>query len=102
MSEIKKEINISELFGDDTLELKQYEALEIPKIKISKVLKKAIEDQNLSLRKIAKLIDEFELEEYKISYTQIARITRGENYKIDTLLKVLDILNLEIHILPKK
>jgi HTH-type transcriptional regulator/antitoxin HipB len=43
-----------------------------------------------------------DIEDYKASYTQIARVTSGENYKINTLLKVLDALDLEIEIRPRQ
>jgi HTH-type transcriptional regulator / antitoxin HipB len=51
--------------------------------------------KNLSLRDTAALIDNF-------SHPQLARITTGKNYNIDTLLKVLDVLDLEIVITRKE
>ena len=95
------EIDLDDILKKDTLEEKQYSAIELPKILISQSIKDALKEKSLSLRKVAQVIDELDYDDYKISYTQIARVTSGENYKINTLLKVLDVLDLEITIQPK-
>lgn len=70
--------------------------LTIPKAKleISKAIVKNIEESDLSVRQLAKNIG--------LQHHQIIRITGGENYTIETLLKVLQGLNLEIVIQPKQ
>ena len=68
---------------------REYYAIDKPKQHIAKSIKYAIDKQNLSLRKLSGKIE-------KMSYPQISRVTRGENYNIDTLLKILDSLNLEL------
>ncbi|AKN34273.1 hypothetical protein Ccar_25950 (plasmid) [Clostridium carboxidivorans P7] len=97
-----KEMSICDILGRDTSEYKEYVSIDLPKIKISEMLRDAIHSQNLSLRKISKIIDNMNLDDYKASYTQIARVTSGENYNINTLLKILDVLNLEIDIKEKR
>ncbi|WP_257156100.1 helix-turn-helix domain-containing protein [Bacillus thuringiensis] len=74
---------------------KEYYMIDRPKHNIAKSIKVAIDEQNLSLRKLAAKIE-------GISYPQISRVTSKENYNIDTLLKILDGLNLELIIKPKK
>ena len=74
---------------------KSYYAIDRPKHQIAKSIKIAIEDQNLSLRKLSAKIDE-------MSYSQISRVTSKGNYNIDTLLKILDGLDLELEIRPKQ
>lgn len=96
-----KEISLYDIFGSEAVESKEYTALEMPKIEISKEIKKELKKKSLSLRKLADVITNSGSENYKISYTQIARVTSGENYKINTLLKILDALGLEIIIKSK-
>ncbi|MEW4225816.1 helix-turn-helix domain-containing protein [Rossellomorea marisflavi] len=74
---------------------KEYYSIDKPKQHIAKSIKYSIEQQKLSLRKLSSKID-------GMSYTQISRVTRKENYNIDTLLKILDALNLELVIQQKK
>ena len=45
-----------------------------------------------------KISDEIE----GIGTAQVSRIVHGENYNIQTLIKVLDYLGLDIDIVPKK
>lgn len=74
---------------------KEYYSISKPKQHISKSIKYSIDQHNLSLRKLSTRIE-------GMSYPQISRVTRGENYNIDTLLKILDALNLELVIQQKK
>lgn len=74
---------------------REYYVVEVPKLEISEDIRQAIRESGLSLRRTA--------EKTKgLSYSQIARITAGENYTIDTLLKVLDVLDLRIKIEKRK
>lgn len=61
---------------------------------ISKAIKHTLQIRGLTLRTLSEKID-------GISHPQIHRITKGQNYNIDTLIKVLDSLNLEIQIKEK-
>jgi len=72
----------------------EYYYITVPKQKISEAVREGMHNKHLSLRKAADKIE-------GMSFTQIARITSGENYNIDTLLKVLNVLDLEIQIKPK-
>lgn len=60
---------------------------------ISKAIKSEIKNKNLSVRKLAESIE--------MKHPQVVRVTNGENYNIDTLLKILDGLGLEIIIKEK-
>lgn len=95
------EIDLDNILERNTLAEKQYKAIELPKIKISKEIKLEIEKQNQSLRKLSKAISNEGIKDYSASYTQLQRVTSGDNYKINTLLKLLDALNLEIVIQSK-
>lgn len=64
------------------------------KVNISKIIAEQCKVQNISIRKLAKNVG--------LKHPQIIRITSGDaNYNIDTLLKVLIGLNLEVEIKPK-
>lgn len=65
------------------------------KKQISQSIKSKIKKEGLSLRKVSFMVDD-------LSYPQIHRITSGKNYTLDTLLKVLDPLGLEIKIVEKE
>lgn len=87
--------NIKKFSFSDTVSLpREYYSIDRPKQHIAKSIKFAIEQNNLSLRKLSAKID-------KMSYPQISRVTRRENYNIDTLLKILDALDLELVIKSK-
>lgn len=68
--------------------------LDMEKMKIISSLKDGLESNNISIRKLA--------EKVNMKHPQIIRITSGENYNIETLIKVLDALNLEIVIKKKE
>ncbi len=65
-----------------------------PKLQISKVIKEVMDQKDLTFRNLADKIG--------MKHPQIVRITSGNNYNIDTLLKILDGLNLEIEIKEKE
>lgn len=60
---------------------------------ISAAIKESLKENNVSVRSLAKSVD--------MKHPQILRITKGENYTIDTLSKVLIGLDLELIIRPK-
>lgn len=72
----------------------EYHYITVPKQVIADAVREGMHNKRLSLRKAADKIE-------GMSFPQIARITSGENYNIDTLLKVLNVLDLEIQIKPK-
>lgn len=65
-----------------------------PKLRISRAVANAMVEQNVSMRQLAEKIT-------GMKHPQIHRITSGKNYNIDTLLRVLNGLNLEL-IIQKK
>lgn len=72
----------------------EYYYITVPKQVIADAVREGMDNKRLSLRKAADKIE-------GMSFPQIARITSGENYNIDTLLKVLNVLDLEVQIKPK-
>lgn len=87
---IDKKLDISEMIDIPD----EYHYITIPKQMISEAVREGMYSKRLSLRKTADKIE-------GMSFPQISRITSGENYNIDTLLKVLNALDLEIQIKPK-
>jgi HTH-type transcriptional regulator/antitoxin HipB len=73
---------------------KEYHSISVPKLNITDQIKAALEKKELSIRKLANNIG--------LKHPQIIRVTSANNYNIDTLLKILDGLDLEIEIKPKK
>lgn len=69
--------------------------LTIPKAKleISKAITKELENNKYTVREFAEMVE--------MNHPQIIRVTSGKNYNIDTLLKILDGLNLQITIQPR-
>ncbi len=64
------------------------------KLEISKAIKKSLENRKISIRKLAEMTG--------MKHPQIVRITSGDtNYNIDTLIKILDELDLELVICDK-
>lgn len=65
-----------------------------PKVDISKAIEEACKDQNISIRKLADKVG--------LKHPQIVRVTSGDhNYNIETLLKILNGLDLELKIVAK-
>jgi hypothetical protein len=56
---IEKEVDISEIFGEGTLNKKYFESILDPKIKVSKAIKDRIEERNTSLRKLSDKINKW-------------------------------------------
>lgn len=84
-----------DISGEDHYSVpREYYSLVLPKLYISKVIKKNLQEKNLTYRQAAERIDD-------MNYSQFTRITSGDNYTIDNLLKALDILDLEITINKK-
>jgi HTH-type transcriptional regulator / antitoxin HipB len=57
---------------------------------IASAIKKSMSDKGLSIRKLAEMIG--------VKHPQVVRVTNGSNYNIDTLIKVLNALDLKIEI----
>lgn len=72
----------------------EYYYISVPKSLISKEIKKGLEKKDLSLRKLG--------DEIGLKHPQIVRVTQANNYNIDTLLKILNGLDLEIEIKEKE
>ncbi|MEK3865837.1 helix-turn-helix transcriptional regulator [Paenibacillus sp. FSL H7-0716] len=65
-----------------------------PKVEISKSIKKSLEFNEISIRKLAEMTG--------MKHPQIVRITSGDtNYNIDTLIKILDVLDLKLVVCEK-
>jgi len=73
---------------------KEYYSLSLPKMQITRCIKESLEAKQLTVRKLAEYVG--------MKHPQIVRVTSGENYTIETLLKILDALDLEIVIQHKK
>lgn len=63
------------------------------KANISAVIKETLKEKDVSIRSLAKNVD--------MKHPQILRITKGDNYTMDTLARVLVGLDLEIVVRPK-
>lgn len=66
-----------------------------PKLRISRAVASAMVEQDVSMRQLAEKIG-------NMKHPQIHRITSGKNYNIDTLLRVLNGLGLELIIRKKE
>ena len=87
--------NYNDISLEDFLDLPD-ELAEFSKVKsaISQTISEQCKVQNISVRKLG--------EKVGLKHPQIIRITSGDaNYNIDTLIKVLVGLNLQIQIVPK-
>lgn len=73
---------------------KNYYAVDLPKMRIAKDVQRYMKLDGLSLRKLAEQIE-------GLNYSQIQRVTGSKNYTLETLLKILDALNLEIELKRK-
>ncbi|GAB6464060.1 hypothetical protein bcgnr5390_11550 [Bacillus luti] len=72
----------------------EYYSVTQPKLYISDEVKKCLDKQDLSVSKLASNIG--------MEDPQIIEVTSGANYNIETLLKVLDGLDIEIVLQQKK
>ena len=88
--------NIKKVNIEDYISLPdEIESVSKPKVEISKSIEEACKAQNISIRKLADKVG--------LKHPQIIRVTSGDhNYNIETLLKILDGLDLEIKIVRKK
>lgn len=76
---------------NDIMEVpKEYHSVSVPKLTITKKIKESLKEKKLSIRQLG--------EEIGLKHPQIIRVTSAKNYNIDTLLKILDGLDLEIEI----
>jgi len=90
---MSKQLEVYDL--NDIMEVpKDFYAISKPKLQISKILKEVMDQKNVTFRDLA--------DDVGMKHPQIVRVTSGKNYNIDTLLKILDGLNLEIEIKTKK
>lgn len=71
----------------------EFNTISKPKLQISKILKEVMDQEEFTFRELA--------EEIGMKHPQIVRVTSGKNYNIDTLLRILDGLDLEIEIKRK-
>lgn len=71
-----------------------YYRISVPKLKITEQIKEGLINKHLSIRKLSENIG--------LKHPQIIRVTSAKNYNIDTLLKILDGLDLEIEIKQKR
>ncbi|MFS0774831.1 hypothetical protein ABC255_02160 [Neobacillus sp. 3P2-tot-E-2] len=74
---------------------RDYIMLQLPKKIIATKVKEKLKEQNLTYRQACEKIE-------NLNYTQFSRVTSASTYTIDTLLKTLDGLGLEIQIVEKK
>lgn len=72
-----------------------YENIDQMKLHISKIIHDRIQEYGLSIKKTAQNIN-------GMGPAQVSRVLHGENYNIQTLLKLLDYLELELTIQRKK
>lgn len=95
--EVSKVINVSPevvSYRNRLSASSDFKVLARPKLSISKVIVQELKEQNYSVRSFAEKIG--------MKHPQIIRVTGGKNYNIDTLLKILDGLGLEIIIKEKE
>ncbi|MCB7160036.1 helix-turn-helix domain-containing protein [Bacillus subtilis] len=91
---VSKKDGIVEMNIEDIMDVpNEYYSISVPKLKITNAIKEGLEKNKLSVRKLA--------EKVNLKHPQIIRVTNGKNYNVDTFLKILDGLDLEIEIKPK-
>ncbi len=71
-----------------------YYRLKVPKQYISEQICLAMDEKKLNLDEIMKQIPGMDIEE-------VNKVTAGENYDMDSLLKVIDALDLELKLVRK-
>jgi transcriptional regulator with XRE-family HTH domain len=81
--------------------MKMNEHNQIQRDYIADAIRRQMKLKRLSLRKVEEKVRRDSLGEIDISYSQIARVTRGTNYTIDTLLTIIQSLDLEIQLVKK-
>ena len=74
---------------------KEYLLLQVQKRQISNIIRTVLKEENLTYREACNRIKD-------LNYTQFTRVTSGSNYTIETLLKTLNGLGLELEIKRKK
>ncbi|WP_186579801.1 hypothetical protein [Aquibacillus kalidii] len=74
---------------------RSYHSLIVPKQNISDAIFQVMQQRNLSLEELTENIDGMNVE-------QVNQVTAGEDYSMEALLKVLDAVDLEIEIKPRK
>jgi len=93
--EVKNVVESSVIDLSDLMTIpSDFEVLSKPKANISKALVEFMEQQDLTIRELAERVG--------MKHPQVVRVTRGNNYNIDTLLRLLDGLGLEIFIQKKQ
>lgn len=89
---MKKEVgltNIEEINIEEIMDIpKEYNYISKPKLIITDEIKKALDEKNMSIRQLAENIG--------MKHPQIHRVTGLKNYNIDTLLNILNGLDLEL------
>ena len=72
----------------------EYFIVQVPKRKIADTIREHISEKNMTYKEASELIN--------LNYSQFSRVTAGANYTIDTLLKTLHGLGLEIQLVKKE
>lgn len=86
-----KEIDLDDILDNP----EESNLLEREKLKISEIVYKRMKDRQLSMKKVSDQIE-------GLGAAQVSRIVNGENYNINTLIKVLDFLELELRIVSSQ
>jgi len=71
-------------------EMQEYYNVELPKLNISTMIRKEIDESELSVREIAARVN-------RLHYTQIYRMLNNKNYTVDTFLRAMEALGFEVH-----
>lgn len=79
---------------EETMDIPEEDIFSVSKLYISEAIRTGLKTKNLTVRELGDKI--------KMFHPQIVRVTNCKNYNIETLLKVLDGLDLEISIKSKK
>lgn len=66
-----------------------------PKLRISRAITDAMKEEEVSMRQLAESVG-------NMKHPQIHRITSGKNYNIDSLLKIMNELGLELLVRKKQ
>ncbi|MBC1227419.1 hypothetical protein [Listeria booriae] len=71
----------------------KYYSIDLPKIMLGKMIVTEAKKQGLSMRKLGEKID--------MKHPQLVRVTSANNYNIDTILKILNGLDMELVVRKK-